>query len=98
MLVTKQEASSGEGQGEEVAVEGAGLEGGGDGGGGGGGGDGKAVGDGVPLVELKSFTTQAFFACWRGVHLGVLQVGGVDFEFFFRGLGGFVRFFVESLR
>ena len=74
MLVTKQEASSGEGHGEgqeEGAVEGAGIVGGGAGGGEGGGGE--AVGDGVPLEKLKSFTTQAFFVCWRGVHLGLLQ-------------------------
>lgn len=75
MLVTKQETSSGEDAGEgqgEGAVEGAGLVGGGGGGGGGGAED--AIGDGVPLGELKSFTTQAFFVCWRGVHLGLLQV------------------------
>ncbi|CAM9845618.1 unnamed protein product [Ectocarpus sp. 4 AP-2014] len=33
-------------------------------------------GEGVPLVELKSFTTQAFFTCWRALHLGLLQVMG----------------------
>eukprot|EP00904_Undaria_pinnatifida_P013657 jgi/Undpi1/9421/HiC_scaffold_27.g11878.m1 len=87
MLVTRPESSEqGEGEGGEGSAEGAGGEGGGDGGGGGGGergggGDsegeeGKGGEDEVPLVELKSFTTQAFFACWRGVHLGLLQVMG----------------------
>lgn len=32
-------------------------------------------GSGVALEELKSFTTQAFFTCWRSLHLGLLQVG-----------------------
>ncbi len=36
-----------------------------------GGGDGAS---GPPLVELKSFTTQIFFASWRALHLGLLQV------------------------
>lgn len=30
--------------------------------------------EGLPLVELKSFTTQVFFASWRAIHLGLLQV------------------------
>lgn len=70
MLVTKQAPSDqgGDGEGSSPSGEG-GAEGGGEGGqaesGGGG---------GVPLVELKSFTTQAFFTCWRAVHLGLLQV------------------------
>ncbi|CAN0080528.1 unnamed protein product [Ascophyllum nodosum] len=29
---------------------------------------------GPHFAELKSFTTQAFFSCWRAVHLGLLQV------------------------
>ncbi|CAM9383829.1 unnamed protein product, partial [Hapterophycus canaliculatus] len=42
---------------------------------GGGAGDRKVKdAEGLPLVELKSFTTQVFFACWRAVHLGLLQV------------------------
>lgn len=36
---------------------------------------------GVPLVELKSFTTQVFFAAWRGLHLGLLQVFMVSRRF-----------------
>lgn len=31
-------------------------------------------GDGVAFEELKSFTTQAFFLCWRSLHVGLLQV------------------------
>lgn len=74
MLVTKQAPSDlGEdGNGSSPSSEGV-VEGGADGGeaaGSGGGGG----GGGVPLVELKSFTTQAFFTCWRAVHLGLLQV------------------------
>lgn len=30
--------------------------------------------EGVAFAELKSFTTQAFFVCWRGLHLGLVQV------------------------
>ncbi|CBN78076.1 conserved unknown protein [Ectocarpus siliculosus] len=41
-----------------------------------GGAGGVGGGKGVPLVELKSFTTQAFFTCWRALHLGLLQVMG----------------------
>lgn len=71
MLVTR-EASPHEGQGEDaspatgeggVATGGMVEEGAG------------GAGSGVPLVDLKSFTTQAFFTCWRAVHLGLLQVG-----------------------
>ena len=56
--------------------------------GGGEGGGWEAVGDGVPLEKLKSFTTQAFFVCWRGVHLGLLQA-----SFFFFS-SSFVDLFV----
>lgn len=74
MLVTKQDSPE-DGDGEDSSPAGGegGLQGGE-----GAAGDGDR--DGVPLVELKSFTTQAFFACWRAVHLGILQVG--------KGFGG----------
>lgn len=35
---------------------------------------GGSSGRDVAIEELKSFTTQAFFLCWRGLHLGLLQV------------------------
>ncbi|CAM9168726.1 unnamed protein product, partial [Sphacelaria rigidula] len=74
MLITRQAAATaaaGEGtQGSHVAEEGKTREGG----------DGSSGTlsevTGTPLVELKSFTTQAFFVCWRGLHLGLLEVMG----------------------
>lgn len=74
MLITRQAAATaaaGEGtQGSHVAEEGKTREGG----------DGSSGTPsevtGTPFVELKSFTTQAFFVCWRGLHLGLLEVRG----------------------
>lgn len=91
MLVTKQAPSDqgGDGEGSSPSGEG-GAEGGQAESRGGGGG-------GVPLVELKSFTTQAFFTCWRAVHLGLLQV---SWRFCFSqtlSVGCFM-FFVSSAR
>lgn len=72
MLISRQAPPGGSQEADAPSAgEGAGADGGSAAvaGGSGGGGDG-----GVPLVELKSFTTQAFFTCWRALHLGVLQV------------------------
>lgn len=74
MLVTRQETTSSTSEGDEGAEEGKNGEGGGQGG------AAAAVvaqESGVPFVDLKSFTTQAFFACWRGLHLGLLPVCSV---------------------
>eukprot|EP00903_Cladosiphon_okamuranus_P021833 g20076.t1 len=74
MLVTRPQQGSPEPTAAPAARAGAAAEEGG-----GAGGAGEAAGGGgvgVPLVELKSFTTQVFFAAWRGLHLGLLQVMG----------------------
>lgn len=75
MLITRQAtataAAGEEAQGSHVAEEGKTREGS----------DGSSGTPsevtGTPLVELKSFTTQAFFVCWRGLHLGLLEVRGI---------------------
>ncbi|CAM9621268.1 unnamed protein product [Scytosiphon promiscuus] len=36
----------------------------------------ESAGGSAGAAELKSFTTQVFFACWRAIHLGLLQVMG----------------------
>jgi len=80
MLVTKQQATSddqgagGAAPASAAAVASAPGAGAVAGSGGTGAGAGDGARGGTPLVELKSFTTQIFFASWRALHLGLLQV------------------------
>lgn len=80
MLVTRTSSSASPSDSPEEGASSTADEGGSaaaasrTGGGGEEGAGGVGGGEGVLLVELKSFTTQAFFTCWRALHLGLLQV------------------------